>query len=97
MRDAPHNMLSGQTVTKSDKNTDKMYQQVRMWYHHLTTQKREVSSPSRTTCTQLDHGKLTALSFYLSSLSSSYVFVIHSLQSGSPKEACCHLICSDII
>lgn len=26
-----------------------------------------------------------------------YVLVMQSLKSGSPKEACCHLICSDII
>lgn len=30
-------------------------------------------------------------------LSSTCVLVMHSLKSGSPEEACCRLICSDII
>lgn len=46
-------------------------------------------------------GKITCLSSsYLSPHPPApppCVFVTHSLNSGSPEEACCHLICSDII
>lgn len=35
--------------------------------------------------------------FLLSSLFPSFPPIMHGLESGSPKEACCRLICSDII
>lgn len=56
-----------------------------MYQHHKTTQRR--------------YQRILVFS-HLQSLFSPpliYFLVMHSLKSGSPKEACCRLICSDII
>lgn len=73
---------------------------------HIQTATTDAVIPSHNLCSAgLCEGK-SVLSFFLSFcisffvfvfLSSPHLFVIHSPKSESPKEACCRLICSDII